>query len=151
MSRLLHLKLSIPVHKSHSAIEDIESLDDLYLQKFCRRKFGQEKWRLKMRKIILSLAAVLLTTGASLANDRYGDAAPSSVVVSAPRTIDYSGTAAIGATSTGVKNDRYGDAAPNSVVVSQPKSLDYSGTAAIGATTNGLKNNRYGDGANSMY
>jgi hypothetical protein len=106
-----------------------------------------------MKKIILPLAALLLTTGASFAgqNDRYGDAAPSSVVVSQPRSLDYSGTAAIGATTSGVKNDRYGDAAPSSVVVSPPRSLDYSGTAGIGATNHGLKNNRYGDGANSMY
>ncbi len=67
-----------------------------------------------MKKTILVISAVLMSSGAALADDfssnlqydspakqqrvvnsRYGDAAPPSVVVKAPASIDYSGTAAI--------------------------------------------------------
>lgn len=90
-----------------------------------------------MKKTIIALTAVLMASGAAMAddfsgnlkyeapaaqrtvNDRYGDAAPSVVVVN-PRGFDFSGAAS--ATQPGAReqthwNSRYGDAAPPLVVV----------------------------------
>lgn len=66
-----------------------------------------------MRKTILALAAVLMTSGVALANDYSGNLQHDAQTTARP-----------------VYNDRYGDAAPPTVVVKAP-SADYTGSAAI--------------------
>jgi hypothetical protein len=66
-----------------------------------------------MKKTILAISAVLMTSGAVLADDFSGN-------------LQYETPT----TNQRFYNDRYGDAAPPSVVVKAP-SADYTGTAAI--------------------
>jgi hypothetical protein len=75
----------------------------------------------EMRKTILALAAVLMTSGVALANDYSGNLQYDTQTTARP-----------------FYNDRYGDAAPPTVVVKQP-STDYTGSAAISSqySTNG--------------
>jgi hypothetical protein len=70
-----------------------------------------------MKKTILTLAAVLLTSGAAMAND-------------------FSGNLQYDSATSGQQtyNDRYGDAAPPSVVVKAPSAPHYSGSAAISSS-----------------
>ena len=74
-----------------------------------------------MRKTILALAAVVMTSGVALANDYSGN-------------LQYDTRA----NAHRFHNDRYGDAAPPNVVVKAP-SIDYTGSAAISSqySTNG--------------
>lgn len=66
-----------------------------------------------MKKTILAVAAVLMTSGVALANDYSGN-------------LQYDTRA----NAHPFYNDRYGDAAPPNVVVKAP-SADYTGSAAI--------------------
>lgn len=93
-----------------------------------------------MKSSALALTALLMTTGVSLAMPNSvivtaHDAAPASVVVNPPSSIDYSGAAGFGATGSGVLQTAR-DAAPPSVVVNPPANLDYSSSAAISAPSN---------------
>lgn len=94
-----------------------------------------------MKKAILAIAAILVTSGVAAANDissRYfhGDAAPP---INAPlKTLEFgypSTTFSIMPTQRngGVWNDRYGDRAPDSVIMNAPDATDYSSAASIGA------------------
>lgn len=92
-----------------------------------------------MKKSALALTAILMTTGASFAMPNSvivtaHDAAPASVVVNPPSTIDYAGMAGFGATTNGVLHTTH-DAAPASVVINPPANLDYSGSAGMSSPT----------------
>jgi hypothetical protein len=82
------------------------------------KKIRNLRWILRleteMKKTILVIYAVLMTSSVALADDFSGN-------------LQYDSPAA----QQRVVNKRYGDAAPRSVVVKAPASIDYSGTAAI--------------------
>ncbi|QPC87363.1 hypothetical protein GA830_11890 [Mesorhizobium sp. NBSH29] len=68
-----------------------------------------------MKKILIALATVALTSGVALANDFSGDLKYDAPSQAAP-----------------FFNNRYGDAAPRSNVVNEPRAgVDYSSTASI--------------------
>ncbi|MGB3389843.1 MAG: hypothetical protein WBA88_17875 [Pseudaminobacter sp.] len=94
-----------------------------------------------MKKTILAIAAILVTTGVAAANDIssryvYGDAAPRINAPVEPRGLGYpSTTFSIMPTHNngGDWNDRYGDRAPASVIMKAPNAVDYSAASSIGA------------------
>jgi len=77
-----------------------------------------------MKKTVLTLAAVLLASGAAVASERFGDAAPA---------VTYEARGVIATTAPEV-TALSGDAAPASVVVNVPGINDFASSAAIGAT-----------------
>jgi hypothetical protein len=57
---------------------------------------------MKMKKTVLALAALMMTSGMAFAQSAaypgHADAAPASVVINAPASMDYASTASVAAT-----------------------------------------------------
>lgn len=100
-----------------------------------------------MKKMLFAFAAVLLGSGAALA-----DSAPASVVVNPGHVVqDRVGSALeLGYTGEQALNNRDGDAAPTVAIVATDQ-IDRTGVAAIQAPAHAAGfNDRYGDAQPSL-
>lgn len=100
-----------------------------------------------MKKMLFAFAAVLLGSGAALA-----ESAPASVIVNPDRIVhDQTGSALeLGYAGQQALNNRDGDAAPNVAIVA-PARIDRTGVAAIQAPSHAAGfNDRYGDAQPSL-
>ncbi|RUM98763.1 hypothetical protein EET67_06580 [Pseudaminobacter arsenicus] len=100
-----------------------------------------------MKKMLFAFAAILLGSGAALA-----ESAPASVVVNPDHVVqDRIGSALeLGYTGQQALNNRDGDAAPNVNIVAAGQ-IDRTGVAAIQAPSHAIGfNDRYGDAQPSV-